>query len=157
MEWHESKLSVFSQHEQAVRKARRKLVENVVVTGRARAWNCAAACTGKPCAGGLGRAKAVLALGDGAPWIWNVVHDRWRHVHQLLDFYHASQHLWTLGEALHPKDSAARQKWVESVCHQLRHRKHQAVLREIAALPRRPVLACSPLSLIPLSAVGVHC
>jgi hypothetical protein len=27
--------------------------------------------------GGLGRARATLVGGDGAPWIWNVAQDRW--------------------------------------------------------------------------------
>ncbi len=46
---------------------------------------------------GLGRARDVLAVADGAPWIWNKVGDRWPQAHQLLDFYHASQHLWNVG------------------------------------------------------------
>ena len=87
--------------------------------------------------GGLGRAQAVLAVADGAPWIWNVVTDRWPGAHQLLDFYHASQHLWSLGQALHPKDEALRRTWVEERRHWLRHGKEQEVLAEIAALPRR--------------------
>ena len=87
--------------------------------------------------GGLGRARQVLAVGDGAPWIWNVVADRWARAHQLLDFYHASQHLWTLGEALHSKDEVARREWVEARRHRLRHSQAGAVLAEIAALPRR--------------------
>ena len=72
-----------------------------------------------------------------APWIWNVVQDRWAGANQLLDFYHASQHLWALGEALHGRDEAARKAWVEPRLHRLRHGKEKAVLREIAALPRR--------------------
>ena len=57
--------------------------------------------------------------------------------YQLLDFYHASQHLWSLGQALHPKDEAMRRAWVEERLHRLRHGQQQEVLREIAALPRR--------------------
>jgi hypothetical protein len=55
----------------------------------------------------------------------------------LLDFYHASQHLWNLGEALHLKDEAVRREWVEERLHRLRHGKEKAVLREIATLARR--------------------
>jgi len=137
VEWHESKLGVFYRHEQAVRKERGQLVEKVVVSWQGEGLELGARLHWEALRGGLGCAKAVLALGDGAPWIWNVVHDRWRHAHQLLDFYHASQHLWTLGEALQPKDPAARQRWVEQVRHQLRHGQQRAVLRKIAALPRR--------------------
>ena len=83
------------------------------------------------------RAPTALALADGAPWVWNVVTDRWKQARQLLDFHHASQHLWALGEALHPNDEPARRRWVERVLHQVRHGGEEAVLRRIAALPRQ--------------------
>jgi hypothetical protein len=85
--------------------------------------------------GGLGRAREVLVVADGAPWIWNVVKDRWAGAHQLLDFYHARQHLWALGEVLEPTDEGARRQWVEERLHELRHGQEPVVLREIAALP----------------------
>ena len=31
----------------------------------------------------LARSPAVLAVADGAPWIWNLVTDRWPHAQQL--------------------------------------------------------------------------
>ena len=135
--WHDLKTGVFYRHEQAVRSQRGELAEKIVVSlqgepvdfGRRRHWEALR--------GGLGRAREVLVVADGAPWIWNVVKDRWAGAHQLLDFYHASQHLWALGEALHERDEAARTAWVEPRLHRLRHGKQKAVLREIAALPRR--------------------
>ena len=84
--------------------------------------------------GGLGRAQEVLAVGDGAPWIWNVVADRWKQAHQLLDFYHASQHLWELARAVVGEDDATATAWVEPRLHRLRHGKERAVLAEVAAL-----------------------
>lgn len=65
---------------------------------RGKACNWVAACIGKRSAGGLGRARAVLSVGEGTPWIWNVVADRWTGAQQLLDFYHASEPLWTPGK-----------------------------------------------------------
>lgn len=135
--WHEMKLGVFYRHEHAARGKRGQLAEKVMVgwqgagveLGRRLHWE--AHC------GGLGRARAVLTLGDGAPWVWNVMSDRWAGAHQLLDFYHASEHLWALGEALHPQDETARREWVETRRHRLRHGDEAAVLTELAALPRR--------------------
>jgi len=69
-------------------------------------------------------------VADGAPWIWNVVADRWARARQLLDFYHASQHLWALGEALHRRRRCAA-KVVERRLHQLRHGKEKVVLRQM--------------------------
>ena len=84
--------------------------------------------------GGLARAQEVLTVADGTPWIWNVVTDRWASAHQLLDFYHASQHLWAVGRALHGEQEAATAQWVEPRRHQLRHGREKQVLAELAGL-----------------------
>ena len=136
VEWHESKLGVFYRQEQAVRGPRGQLLEKVLVGWQGEGLELGRRLHWEAQCGGLGRAREVLAVADGAPWIWNVVGDRWPAAHQLLDFYHASQHLWSLGQALHPKDEATRRAWVEERLHRLRHGKEQAVLAEIAALPR---------------------
>jgi hypothetical protein len=137
VEWHEAKLGVFYRHEQAVRGARGQLLEKVVVSWQGEGLELGRRLHWEAQCGGLGRARAILAVADGAAWIWNVVMDRWSDAHQLLDFYHASQHLWSLGEALHPKDESVRRAWVEARRHRLRQGKEKAVLREIAALARR--------------------
>lgn len=137
VEWHEEKLGVFYPQEQAVREPRGQLLEKVVVgwpgepleLGRRLHWEALR--------GGLARARDVLVVADGAPWIWNVAADRWGGAQQLLDFYHASEHLWTLGRALQGPAEAAAKAWVEPRLHRLRHGRERAVLREIAALPRR--------------------
>jgi hypothetical protein len=137
VEWHEVKLGVFYRHDQAVREPRGQLLEKVLVGWQGEGLELGRRLHWEALRGGLGRAQEVLAVGDGAPWIWNVVADRWKQAHQLLDFYHASQHLWAVGEALYPQDEPARRGWVEARLHRLRHGKERAVLRELAALPRR--------------------
>lgn len=136
VEWHEMKLGVFYRHEQATRAPRGVLWEKVLVGWQGEGLELGRRLHWEAQRGGLGRARQVLAVADGAPWIWNVVGDRWAGAQQLLDFYHASQHLWAVGEALHPKDEAARRAWVEARLHRLRHGQEQGVLAEIAALPR---------------------
>ena len=137
VEWHDQKTGVFYRHEAAVRSERGQLAEKVVVSWQGEPLELGRRLHWEALGGGLGRARAVLVVADGAPWIWNVAQDRWAGAHQLLDFYHASQHLWALGEALHPKEESTRRAWVEGRLHRLRHGKEKAVLREIAALPRR--------------------
>jgi hypothetical protein len=137
VEWHESKLGVFYRHEQAVGQPRGQLLEKVLIGWQGEGLELGRRLHWEARRGGLGRAREVLALADGAPWIWNVVGDRWAGAHQLLDFYHASQHLWSLGQALHPQNEAARRAWVQARLQRLRHGQEQDVLREIAALPRR--------------------
>jgi hypothetical protein len=137
VEWHESKLGVFYRQEQAVREPRGQLLEKVLVGWQGEGLELGRRLHWEALRGGLGRARAVLAVADGAPWIWNVVGDRWPGARQLLDFYHASQHLWSLGQALHPQDETPRRAWIEARLHRLRHGKEQEVLAELAALPRR--------------------
>lgn len=137
VEWHDQKTGVFYRQEAAVRAERGQLAEKVVVGWQGEPLELGRRLHWEALRGGLGRARAVLVVADGAPWIWNVAQDRWAGAHQLLDFYHASQHLWALGRALHPKEETARRTWVENRLHRLRHGKEKAVLREIAALPTR--------------------
>jgi hypothetical protein len=120
-----------------VREPRGQLLEKVLVGWQGEGLELGRRLHWEALRGGLGRARAVLAVADGAPWIWNVVGDRWPGARQLLDFYHASQHLWSLGQALHPQDEATRRAWIEARLHRLRHGKEQEVLAEIGALPRR--------------------
>jgi hypothetical protein len=136
VEWHEWKTGVFYRHEQSGVTAggRGVLAEKVVIGwqgdpvefGRRLHWEALR--------GGLGRARHTLVAGDGAPWIWNVTQDRWAGATQVLDFYHASQHLWELGRALHEGDETAAARWVQPRRHQLRRGKEKRVLREIARL-----------------------
>ena len=137
VEWHEMKLGVFYRQEQATRAERGQLAEKVMVGWQGEGLELGRRLHWEAQRGGLGRARAVLAVGDGAPWIWNVVADRWAAAHQLLDFYHASEHLWALGQALHPQDERSRRDWVQARLHDLRHGQEEAVLAQIAALPRR--------------------
>jgi hypothetical protein len=63
-----------------------------------------------------------------------VAQDRWAGATEGLDFYHASQHLWDLGRALHGEDEAATAQWVEPRRHRLRHGREKPVLAELAGL-----------------------
>lgn len=134
VEWHELKTGVFYLQEQAVQKNGRGLLTDKVVVS----WQGEPLALGQrlhhaACEQGLGRAQAKLVVSDGAPWIWNVAQDRWRGAVEVLDFYHASQHVWTLGEAVHGGREAAR-PWVEKQLHQLRYGHHAAALKTMAQL-----------------------
>jgi len=48
----------------------------------------------------------LQVLGDGAPWIWNLADMHFPGVPQLLDFYHAAEHLHQTAEALWPEGTA---------------------------------------------------
>lgn len=49
---------------------------------------------------GMEQAASVVCMGDGAPWIWNLVEMHFPSAVEIVDFYHAVEHLWAVGEAL---------------------------------------------------------
>ena len=134
VEWHEQKVGVFYQQEQ---NAGGQLTQKVSVSWQGQAVQLGERLHWQALRHGLGRARQTLALGDGAPWIWGLVEERWPQAHQLLDFYHASQHLHTLAEALYPEEESARRRWVDQQCHQLRHGQEKQVLKDICQLRGR--------------------
>ena len=50
--------------------------------------------------GGLRQAKQVVVLGDGAPWIWKLVSEQFPEAVQIVDLYHAQQHVWEVAHAV---------------------------------------------------------
>ena len=63
---------------------------------------------------GWEQAQDTLVLGDGAPWIWNQAALHFGASHQLVDWYHAKQHLVAAGQALKSDNELARQRWLNS-------------------------------------------
>jgi len=51
------------------------------------------------------RAEKKVVMGDGAEWIWNLADTHFPGAVQIVDLYHARQHLWELAHRLHPNDS----------------------------------------------------
>jgi hypothetical protein len=84
---------------------------------------------------GLGAAQRFYVVADGGVWIWNIVTDRFSAATGVLDFYHASQHLWDLAHTLHPENEAGARAWVEPLLHQLRHGGEAGVLQTLQAVP----------------------
>jgi hypothetical protein len=138
--WHEVKVGVFYWQEQAGRTVggRGLLTEKVVVSWQGEPTELGRRLHWEALQRGLGRARWILVVGDGAPWIWNVAADRWAGAQEVLDFYHASEHLWELGRALYGEEQA--KEWVEARLHELRHGQEEKFLVHLADLkaPRGP-------------------
>ena len=58
-------------------------------------------------------AGQVAVLGDGAAWIWNLADEHFPGAVQIVDWYHASEHLWALGRALYGPETPETAAWVE--------------------------------------------
>jgi hypothetical protein len=87
---------------------------------------------------GLGAATValVVVLGDGADWIWHAA-ARFLHVGgaecvEIVDLYHAWEHLWTVANAVYGTGSAAAAAWVEPLKRRL---VEEGVGPVLAALP----------------------
>lgn len=61
---------------------------------------------------GWARAQRRVVLGDGAEWIWNQAELHFPDATQIVDLYHAREHLWKLSAKLYPNDSPAQKRWV---------------------------------------------
>lgn len=138
-EWREWKTGVYFSLEQAVRtKGDRGMLTGKMVMGwQGEPVEFGARLHAEAMRAGLGRARKQLVVGDGAAWIWNLAKARWPEAEQVLDFYHASQHLWELGKALQGENEAKIRAWVEPRRSQLRRGGQKNVLEEIAALKSR--------------------
>lgn len=62
---------------------------------------------------GWSRAEKKVVMGDGAEWIWNLAEQYFPGAVQIVDLYHARQHLWDLARALYPNDAANQQVWIK--------------------------------------------
>lgn len=61
---------------------------------------------------GWARAGKRVVLGDGAEWIWNQADLHFPSAIQIVDLYHARQHLWDLSAKLYSHGSPAQKRWV---------------------------------------------
>jgi hypothetical protein len=61
---------------------------------------------------GWNRAQFKVVMGDGADWIWNICEEQFPGAIQIVDLFHARQHLWDLGGQLHPNEEQSKRKWV---------------------------------------------
>lgn len=50
---------------------------------------------------GVEWAGKVVVLGDGAIWIWNLAEEHFYGAIQIVDLYHAREHLWSIGKLLY--------------------------------------------------------
>jgi len=61
---------------------------------------------------GWSRAVNRVVMGDGSEWIWNQADLHFPGATQILDLYHAREHLWDLARRLHPNDEVDQNRWM---------------------------------------------
>ncbi len=60
---------------------------------------------------GWSRARKKVVLGDGAGWIWNLSHEYFPGAIEIVDLYHAREHLWELASKLFPQQQKRLRGW----------------------------------------------
>ncbi len=83
---------------------------------------------------GVGEAKEVIVIGDGAPWIWNIAAKHFWGATQILDLYHALEHLADAGKAVFGALNPKSRQWLSAHREDLRNGDIQAVVRSLKRL-----------------------
>jgi hypothetical protein len=73
-------------------------------------------------------------ISDGGVWIWKIMEDRFSFADKELDFYHASQLIWVVSNALHGEGTEEAREWVEPLLHQMRHGGEAGVIQTLSDL-----------------------
>jgi len=58
-------------------------------------------------------AKKKVVIGDGAEWIWALVAEHFPDAIQIVDLYHARQHLWEVARQLYPHEDIKQKAWMK--------------------------------------------
>jgi hypothetical protein len=63
---------------------------------------------------GITRAQKVVILGDGAKWIWGIADEHFPGTIQVVDLYHAREHLAKVAKLLYGSTSKKSQEWLSA-------------------------------------------
>jgi len=73
-------------------------------------------------------AKEVVFMGDGASWVWNLAAEHFPERVEILDWYHASEHLWDLAKVVFGEGTKECKRWVKIRLRELKKGNIEAVL-----------------------------
>jgi hypothetical protein len=80
---------------------------------------------------GVENANDIACLGDGASWIWRSFSHHYPSGVQILDYYHASEHLGIVAKAWYGDGSKAAKRWVNTRQSDLLSDSVESVIRSI--------------------------
>lgn len=79
---------------------------------------------------GFTQASRCVVLGDGSSWIWNITQELFPQATQILDRFHAKEHLSALGKSIYG-ESAAGQRWIQRRYDELDEGRLKTLLRAL--------------------------
>ena len=80
---------------------------------------------------GFDRAPRRVVLGDGAPWIWNIADELFPGAVQIVDLFHAKQHLWDVAKAIYGPGTDMAERWAKRRRDELDDGRLGALLRAL--------------------------
>ncbi len=83
---------------------------------------------------GWSRAQKKVVLGDGAEWIWNLANLHFPGAIQIVDLFHARQHLWELARKLYPNDETEQKRWIRVQQNRLDKGKIEKLVLELGSI-----------------------
>ncbi len=88
---------------------------------------------------GLRRAAQVIFIGDGAPWVWGIAAEHFPGAIEIVDLYHAREHLADLSKLVYGAASAKAKQWTTARLAQLDEGDVESLLVNLRR--RRPTAA----------------
>lgn len=88
------------------------------------------------CQADADRAERLVFLGDGAPWIWNLVQTNFANAIQIVDWYHAEEHLETVARAAF-SDAEQQKAWLQATSQDLWEGRVEEVIQACQTLAQR--------------------
>ena len=80
---------------------------------------------------GWSRADKKVILADGAVWIWNIADREFPGAIQIVDLYHAREHLWVLAGKLFPTNLPQRKRWANGLQEKLDSGKIESLVKQL--------------------------
>jgi hypothetical protein len=83
---------------------------------------------------GIDGARNIVVIGDGAPWIWTQARHHFPGAIEILDLFHAREHLWKLAANLFPSNVICRKRWLKTSLRLLEDGKIKKLVARLRAL-----------------------
>ena len=82
---------------------------------------------------GFGDAERRVVIGDGAAWIWNIADEHFPGAVQIVDVFHAAEHLFDIARAVYGDDSDLARAWARKRRDELLAGDFDDMLRAVGA------------------------
>jgi len=84
---------------------------------------------------GWSRAVLKVVLADGSIWIWNIADQHFPGAIQIVDIYHARQHIWEIAAKLFPDDQKLKKSWARKLIRKLNAGRIKSLVAELRTFP----------------------